>query len=154
MVVSWVPTHLSREMSDYAWPLRHAVPPAVAICTAKSRLPPLNSLSHSLEPFQRYTPVCLHCCSTLIYYTSIVMKTYLIHNVYCSRKMACQRKEQTIIVALREKHQRTRVEHVQLDHLLLFEATGRSTRPADLAWNDDIPTAFYSRKTKRLRWKR
>ncbi len=83
-------------MSDYAWPLWCAVPPAVATCIAKSQPPPLHSLSHSLKPCQCYEPVYLHCSSAVIYYTSIVMKTYLIHNVYCGRKMACQPKEQTI----------------------------------------------------------
>lgn len=100
MAVSSVPTHLSREMSDYGCRLWCAVPPAVATCTAKSRPPPLDSLSHSLKPCQRYEPVYLHCGSTVIYYTSIVMKTYLIHNVYCGRKMARQPKEQTITAAL------------------------------------------------------
>lgn len=100
MAVSSVPAHLSRETSDYAWPLWRAVPPAVATCTAKSRPPPLHSPSSSLKPCQRHEPVYLHRCSPVIYYTSIVMKTYLIHNVYCRGKMACQPKEQTITAAL------------------------------------------------------
>lgn len=66
-----------------------AVPPAVATCTVKSRPPPLPQ---SLKPCQRYKPYYLHCCSTAIYYTPNVMKIYLIHNVYCGRKMACQPK--------------------------------------------------------------
>lgn len=85
MASSSVPTHLSREMSDYAWPLW--------------RPPPLQSLSHSLKPSHR--------CNTTINYTSIVMKTYLIHKVYCERKIACQPKEQTIATALTKTKQNT-----------------------------------------------
>lgn len=98
MAVSSVPAHLSREMSDYDWPLRRAVPPAVATCTAKSRPPPTYSLSNSLKHCQCYEPVYFQ--STVIYDTFIVMKTYLIYNIYCRGKMACQPNEQTITEVL------------------------------------------------------
>lgn len=104
MVDSSVPIHLSREMSDYTWPLWCAVTPAVATCTVKSRPPPLHSLFHSLNLCQRYALVYFHYCSTVIYYTYIAMKTYLIHDVYCSWKMStCQLKEQTTIGELTKK---------------------------------------------------
>lgn len=68
-MLSSVPTHLSKEMSDYAWPLRRAVLPAVATCTSKRRPPPQHSPSHPLTPCQHDKPVDHPHCSTVIYYT-------------------------------------------------------------------------------------
>lgn len=84
MTVSSVPAHLSRGMSDYAWSLRRAV---------LHQLLPHATLKAGLPLFSPPTPAPWNpasaaslSVSTVIYYTSIVMKTCLIHNVYCGRK--------------------------------------------------------------------
>lgn len=44
-------------------------------------------------------------------------------------------------------HEQTGEKKTEFDKPLLFDATWRLTRSADLAWSDDVPTAFYSQKT-------
>lgn len=118
-------------------------PPAVATCNAKSRPP-------SLLPPAPWNPASAASLSvsTVIYYTSIVMITCLIHNVYCGRKKwLVNLKNRALLQRWQEKKKQKKTSQWEKAHLTIYYCLRLLEGWHVQLTLHETAAAFYSQKT-------